>query len=314
MAERQVPAFNDPLGETLYQLRLNGSFYCYSALTAPWGIEIPRLQDKMMFHIITEGTCWLKVDGEPPVLLHPGHLALVPKGQGHTIFSHEEAPIAPLFDIPVSRLSERYEVMNYGGGGEVTTLTCGVVSFDHAAGQQLIQQLPNVLAVDSWDDDSNHWLQSMLRFIAKEAGELKPGGETVITHLADILVIQAVRHWVTHSADANTGWFAALKDRKIGAALSAIHRQPETPWTVDSLARVAGMSRSGFSARFTDLVGDSVKHYLTRWRMQVAVMRLKQGNTSIAALSEALGYHSEAAFSRAFKRITGFSPGRFQKQ
>ncbi|WP_434355354.1 AraC family transcriptional regulator [Parasalinivibrio latis] len=314
MPERQFPPLSDPLGETLYQLRLNGSLYCYSELTAPWGIDMPALDDKMMIHIVTEGTCWLRVGSEDPVQLQSGHLALVPKGQGHSICDQMGSPLTGLFDIPVTHLSERYEIMKHGGGGETTRLTCGVVSFDHAAGRQLIQQLPHVLTIDSWDDGSSHWLQSLLRFIALEAKELKPGGETVITHLADILVIQAIRNWVDHAPEARTGWFAALRDRKIGAALTAIHRQPEAPWTVDSLAREAGMSRSGFSARFTDLVGDTVKHYLTRWRMQVATVKLKHGNTSITTLSEELGYHSEAAFSRAFKRVTGYSPGHIQRQ
>jgi AraC-like DNA-binding protein len=307
--QRDIPASNDPLGEALCQLRLNGSLYCRSTLTAPWGMDIPVMDAKMMFHFVTAGGCWLQVDGAEPRFLQQGCLALVPQGNGHTIFSDSTAPTTGLFDIPVQRISERYELMHYGGGGELTELTCGVVSFDQVAGRKLMAQLPQVLIIDSWDDESDRWLQSTLRFIAHEAGTLKLGGETIITHLADIIVIQAIRAWVESAPEANQGWLAALKDRQIGMALAAIHREPEKDWTVDSLARVVGMSRSGFSARFTDLVGDSAKRYITHWRMQIARAKLANNTVPIAVLAEQLGYQSEAAFSRAFKRVVGVPPG-----
>jgi AraC-like DNA-binding protein len=142
---------------------------------------------------------------------------------------------------------------------------------------------------------------------------LRPGGETVITHLADILIIQAIRSWLDSAPDANRGWLAALRDKQIGRALAAIHRQPEKAWSVDSLAREVGMSRSGFSARFTQLVGNSAMRYLTRWRMQLARAQLAEGTTQISQIADRLGYQSEAAFCRAFKREFGISPGSFRR-
>ena len=138
------------------------------------------------------------------------------------------------------------------------------------AGQQLIAQLPKVLQIDTWGDEEGSWLQSTLRFIAREARALRPGGETVITHLADILIIQAIRTWIDSAPEANQGWLAALRDAHAGKALAAIHREPAKDWTVASLAKEVGMSRSGFSARFTSLVGESAMRYLTMWRMQLA--------------------------------------------
>ncbi|MCZ6798439.1 MAG: AraC family transcriptional regulator [Gammaproteobacteria bacterium] len=307
--KREIPTFTDPLGETLHLLRLNGTLYCRSELTAPWGVELPAFDGQMMFHVITSGHCWLEVEGEQPRLLQQGSLALVPHGNGHSIRSHPTADAEPLFDIPVEQVSERYEIMRYGGGGDLTQLTCGVVRFDHVAGQQLIAQLPNVLQIDTWEDEDGSWLQSTLRFIAREARELRPGGETVITHLADILIIQAIRSWIDSAPEADQGWLAALRDDQVGKALAAIHREPDKDWTVASLAKEVGMSRSGFSARFTNLVGESAKRYLTQWRMQLARTQLQQSSDSLSVLAERLGYQSEAAFSRAFKRVFGVPPG-----
>lgn len=263
----------------------------------------------MMFHVVTAGHCWLEVEDEEPRLLQQGSLALVPHGNGHSIRSHPAADVEPLFDIPVEKVSDRYEIMRYGGDGELTHLTCGVVSFDHVAGKQLITQLPKILQIDAWDNEEGSWLQSTLRFIAREARELRPGGETVITHLADIIIIQAIRTWIDSAPEAKQGWLAALRDDQVGRALAAIHRQPEKDWTVASLAREVGMSRSGFSARFTSLVGESAKRYLTQWRMQLARAQLMETSDSLAVLAERLGYNSEAAFCRAFKRVFGVSPG-----
>jgi AraC-like DNA-binding protein len=307
-----IPDLTDPIGEALHLFRLNGTFYCRSELTAPWGVELPPFEGRMMFHVVTAGQCWLEVEGEEPHLLRQGSLVLIPHGLGHVVRSSREQETTPLFDIPVEQVSERYEIMRHGGDGELTHLTCGLVRFDHVAGQQLVALLPKVLQIDTWEEEEGGWLQSTLRFIVREARELRPGGETVITHLADILIIQAIRSWLDTAPDANQGWLAALRDKQIGRALTAIHRAPEKTWSVASLAKEAGMSRSGFSARFTQLVGDSALRYLTRWRMQLARTRLSESSTSLSELSVSLGYQSEAAFCRAFKREFGVSPGSYR--
>jgi AraC-like DNA-binding protein len=304
-----ISNFTDPLGETLHLLRLTGTLYCRSELTAPWGVDLPAFDGCMMFHIITAGRCWLEVEGEEPCLLQQGSLVLVPHGNGHCIRSSPEEKAVPLFDIPVEQVSDRYEIMRYGGAGDLTQLTCCVVRFDHVAGQQLIKLLPRLLHINSWVDDEDSWLQSTLRFIAREARELRPGGETVITHLADILIIQAIRSWIDSAPEAEQGWLAALRDHQVGRALAAIHRAPEKDWSVASLAKEVGMSRSGFSARFTNLVGESAMRYLTQWRMQLARMRLQETSDSLAVLADHFGYQSEAAFCRAFKRMFGVPPG-----
>lgn len=309
----ELPSLNDPLGETLHLLRLTGTLYCRAELTAPWGIDLPPFEDCMMFHVVTSGQCWLEVDGEEPVLLRQGSMALIPHGTGHRALSSIDAVATPLFDLPVERVSDRYEIMRLGGGGEFSHTTCGVVRFDHVAAQHLVSLLPKVLVIDTWDEGEDSWLQSTIRFIAREAKELRPGGETVITRLADILVVQAIRSWIESVPESDDGWLAALRDERVGRALAAIHREPHLRWTVATLASEVGMSRSGFSARFSDMVGESAMRYLANWRMALAKTQLQEGSDSIVMVANSLGYQSEAAFGRAFKRAFGISPGAMRR-
>ncbi|RKF18734.1 AraC family transcriptional regulator [Alginatibacterium sediminis] len=304
------PQASDPLGEALHRLRLEGSLYCRSVLHGNWSFAMPQMPGKMMFHIVTSGQCWLRLEGEEATLLEQGSLVLVPHGQGHIIATDLDREATPLFDADVQRISERYEILEVLGPGTKTEVTCGVMGFDQLAGKQLIEQLPNLVTLENLSQEREQWLHQSLAFIASEAQQLKPGGETIITHLADILVIQLIRHWLEQSPQSNTGWIGALRDKQIGAAMRAIHNQPQLNWTVETLARECGMSRSGFSARFSDLVGNSVKSYLTQWRMSLAYQQLKHQNVPLIKLAEDLGYSSEAAFSHAFKRVIGVSPGK----
>lgn len=302
-------ATTDPLGEALHFLRMSGTFYARSEFTAPWGLAIPAFHNSMVFHVVTEGQCWVEAQDADPHLLQAGDLALLPHGQGHVLVSDPGATIADLFALPRVEVSDRYERLRHGGGGAATSLICAVVRFDHPAARQLLARLPRIIRVEEWRSPQFEWLQSTLRLMAAEARELRPGGETVVTRLADILVIQTIRAWIEKDPAARTGWLGALRDPQIGRALALLHREPARAWTVASLASEAAMSRSAFAARFTALVGEPAMRYVTRWRMHVALERLKESDTSLADVADRLGYQSEAAFSRAFKRVVGISPG-----
>lgn len=304
-----LPHVADPLGEALHFLRLSGTFYSRCEFTAPFALSLPPIKGFLMSHVVTYGRCCLEVEGVPNRLLQPGDLALVPHGEGHQLASDLGLSGEKLFEIPREQVSERYEILRLGGGGARTTVVCGVFQFDHPAAQQLISLLPKVIMVEAWNAPQADWIQSMLRAIASEARELRPGGETVITRLADILVIHAIRSWIAQDPTAQTGWLGALQDKQIGRIISLIHRDPTRPWTLESLAASAAMSRSAFAARFTELVGEPAMHYVTRWRMHAALALLKENHTSVSEVSHRLGYESEAAFGRAFKRYIGFSPG-----
>ena len=304
-----LPESADPLGETLHMLRLTGTLYCRGEFTAPFSIEVPELEGVMTFLVVTSGRCWLQVEDQEARLLNQGNLALIPHGVPHVVSSQPDLRAQPLFDLPVEKISERYECMRHGGGGELTQTMYGVIRFDDIAAQHLLRLLPSTIHIDAWHDDAGGWLQSTLRFIASEAASLKPGGETVITRLADIVVIQAIRSWLEHSPEANQGWLGALRDRQIGQALALIHKAPARDWGVASLANAVAMSRSAFSARFTQMVGMSPGKYLTLWRMQLARTRLIDSEDPVSAIASDLGYQSEAAFCRAFKRVFDVSPG-----
>ncbi len=313
--ERQVPGTpSDPLGEVLHLFRMSGTFYCRSHFTAPWGLDLPPMPGTLMFHVVTAGQCWLEVGSGEPRRLDRGDLALVPHGAGHRLSSEPSAPAAPLFDLPREEVSERYEILRHGGGGTGTRMMCCAVRFDHPAAERLVELLPPAIHLEAWSSPEMDWVSSTLRLIELEANELRPGGETVLTRLADILVVYALRSWVSHDPSARRGWLGALRDPRIGAAITAVHRAPARAWSVESLATEVAMSRSAFAARFTELVGEPAMRYVTRWRMLVATRWLEQDDDSLAEIAERLGYESEAAFSRAFKRVRGVSPGAVRRR
>lgn len=299
----------DPLGEALHFLRMSGSYYARCEFSAPWALELPAFPGTLMFHVVTSGSCTMVVPGAQPRTLRPGGLALVPHGQGHRLESEATAPGIGLFEVPREEVSDRYELLRIEGGGDPVTLICGVVRFDHPAGRYLMGILPRLIVLDSDTPLQQEWLQSTVRLMAHEARTLLPGGETVITRLADVLVIQAIRSWLEGDPEARAGWLGAMRDPQIGRAINHIHRSPGQEWTVARLAHEVAMSRSAFSARFTNLVGEPPMQYVARWRMLVARSMLAEGTAALAEIADKLGYRSEAAFSRAFKRETGMSPG-----
>ena len=308
------PSPADPLGEALHFLELRGAFYCRSEFTAPFGLELPPFEGYLWFHAITAGSCWLEAPQARPRRLAASELALVPHGEGHRLRSEPDAPTPSIFELEREQLGERYEILRHGGGGERIDMVCGAVRFDHPAARRLLAVLPRILAFDPATSPTQlEWLRSTLRLMALEAEGLRPGGETVITRLSDVLVVQALRAWLESDPAAQSGWLGALRDPQIGRAISLIHREPGRPWTVASLADQIPMSRSAFAARFTELVGEPAMSYVTRWRMHLAAAALRDEGATVAALADRFGYRSEAAFARAFKRVVGSPPGAVRR-
>jgi AraC-like DNA-binding protein len=304
---------SDALGRTLGLLRMSGTFYCRSELTARWGVTIPSKPGHMWFHVVTEGEAWLEVGDGGAQLLRQGSFALLPRNARHRMRSDPGAPAPDVLALEREKVSERYEILRHGEGGRRTTLFCGAVRFTHPAARALVDALPASLVIDAARAPQMEWMRSTLGLIADEARELQPGHEAVLTRLGDVLAIQGIRSWVRAYPAARTGWLGALRDPLIGRAVSLIHRDPARAWAPAELAREIGMSRSAFCARFTELVGEPMMHYVTRWRMYLALDALKEGSASVAQLSSRLGYQSEAAFSRAFKRVITVPPGEIRR-
>jgi AraC-like DNA-binding protein len=313
MATLDPWAPSDPLAEALHFLRMNGAFYCRSELTAPWGMTMMPMPGYIWFHVVTTGRVWLEAGDDESKLLQPGDLGLVPHGEGHVLRSEPGVPAPGVLELEREEISERYEVLRPGGGGAPTTLICGAVRFDHPAARNLVDILPPIMHLEAASAPQLDWMQSTLRLMAVEAHELRPGSEAVITRLGDILVIQAIRSWLETDPAAKTGWLGALQDEQIGRAIALIHRDPARNWTVASLADELAMSRSAFAARFTELVDEPAMQYVTRWRMQVAVTALRNDGATVGELASRLGYRSEAAFARAFKRVIGVPPGAVKR-
>jgi AraC-like DNA-binding protein len=297
----------DRLGDGLHLLRFTGALYCRAELTAPWGVEFPELDGYMMLPVVLAGRCVLEI-GDERHQLEAGSAALITRGRPHRMLSTAEAASTPLFDIPAERLTDTYEHMRFGGGGERVHVAYAAMRVDAPLTARLLAELPEVIRVDAWDDGEAGAFQAVLRLMAREAESIEPGGEAVMTRLADVLVIQVLRRWL-RSTDPASGWLAALRDPQVGRALGLMHARPDEDWTLVRLARESNMSRSAFAERFTTLVGEPPMRYLAGWRLEQARDELGRTTDPIAAISSRVGYTSEAAFSRAFKRHYGVTPG-----
>ena len=301
----------DRLGDGLHLLRFTGALYCRAELSAPWGVEFPELEGYMMLPVVLSGRCVLEI-GDERHPLEAGSAALITRGIPHRLLSTADAASTPLFDIPVEQLGDTYEHMRFGGGGERAQVAYAAMRVDAPLAARLVGELPDVIRVDAWDDGEGGAFRTVLRLLAREAEVIEPGGEAVMTRLADVLVIQVLRRWLRRT-EAATGWLAALRDPHVGRAIGRMHAHPDEDWTLVKLARVANLSRSAFAERFTALVGEPPMRYLAGWRLEQARAELASTGDPIATISGRVGYASEAAFNRAFKRHHGVTPGAVRR-
>lgn len=267
----------------------------------------------LMFHSVTEGSAWIIFANGERVYLETGDFALVPQGRGHAMVDELDTRPINLFDSERVLSSPRYEMLEIIGGGASTSLICGIASVKDPAARRVVSLLPKIITIKA-DSPGNEWLRGSVQLMMEEARSLGPGGDAVITRFSDILVVQAIRHWLRNDSNAQSGWLGALQDPQVGRALAFIHRDPAHPWTVATLAEAVGVSRSGLAARFADLVGETPMNYLRRWRFELARNWLCDTKETHAEIAEKLGYESAASFSRAFKKATGQSPGSVRRE
>jgi AraC-like DNA-binding protein len=314
----------DALSATLRIVRLKGAIFLHGRFTAPWcyasppaDLAAPHLEPSaervVIFHMLTHGQCWVELEGRPPLLLIAGDAVLFPQGDAHRMGS--EPGLAPDSGARLERiLARRPRLVVHGGGGAATHLVCGYLGCDARLAQLMLAGLPPVVKVGLRGTDAGVWLEASLRYALAEARSPRPGGEGVLGKLAEVLFIEVLRSYVAQQGVGSKGWLMGVSDRIVGAALRQMHESPAQPWTLETLARAADSSRSVLAERFSQLVGTTPMQYLTQWRMLLASNLLCRSNLPLVRVAEEVGYETDTAFSRAFRREFGMPPATWRRQ
>lgn len=315
----------DTLSDVLQAVRLTGSIFFDIRATGPWVAETPESRavvDSMFpgsehmicYHVITHGSCWASVPGERPVQLVAGDIVVLPHGDTHVLSSKpglRKSPNMALYRRPDNGKLPSAISMGEANGDEDTQFICGFLGCDLRPFNPLLAALPRMILIN---DQSSGVLATYVRFAVSESRDSRIGGQSVLGRLSELMFVDAIRRYLETLPPDQLGWLAGLRDAHIGRALAALHRKPAHDWTIDSLAKEVAMSRSAFSERFTQFVGHPPMQYLANWRMQLAANHLLMGADSIALIGNRVGYDSEAAFSRAFKKLVGMSPRDWRRQ
>ncbi|OJH33575.1 hypothetical protein BON30_48060 [Cystobacter ferrugineus] len=290
-------------------MRARSALYCRMEASAPWGVKFAG-SPHAKFGLVTRGSCWLEVAGEPgPIPLRGGDCYVVAANIGITV---RDALRTRAVEGEALIRTKTGDLLHLGGGGAPTTVVTGLFEFDEWSSKPVFELLPRVLCVRG-DEAQTSALGATLNLLAIETATPTLGAPLVINRLAEILFVQMIRTHYASGRAGELGWLAALGSAPLGAALRAMHHSPAHPWSVESLAGVAGMSRSAFAQRFKTQVGETPLEYLTRWRMYKAGCLLREGELGIAAIADAVGYESSGAFNRAFQRIYAQTPGEFRR-
>lgn len=317
----------DILSDVLQNVRLCGAIFFDVSTASPWVAEappaaeiahfvLPDAQHVIEYHVLTRGKAWATLidsDQETEVL-GPGSIIMFPQGDRHVLSSKPRMRADPdlsLFDQD-GNASPPFYVQQVGEGPEDTHMICGFIGCDIMPFNPVIQTLPRMMHIPDGYSQGNGWLGNLILAIIAESRQRRSGGRSVLSRLSELLFIEAVRCYKDSLQDKPSGWIAALADERIGMAIRQIHNDPARPWTLNELATETGMSKTLLVNRFTELLGVAPMTYLFNWRMQLAARMLVEKGASIARIAEEVGYDSEAAFSRAFKRSTNVSPGKWR--
>lgn len=310
----------DPLSDVLRAVRLNGAFFYVFEGVAPWSLMVADAQERVprvlpeaehliAYHIVTSGSCWMGCEGDEPVLLQAGDGMVFPYGGAHFASSHEARGL----DLKrhTSAPSRPLETVRAGSGtGARTNVVCGFLGCDARPYNPLLSALPSSMHVPGI---ATGWLAEFPRQVVAEAWQARAGGSTLLTRMAELMFVEVVRRYMEELPPRQAGWLGGLRDPVVAPALAALHARPAHGWTLAELAQVAATSRTVLTERFSDTVGLPPMQYLTSWRLQLAAEQLAAGSRKVAAVAADVGYESEAAFSRAFKRSTGHAPAEWRR-
>lgn len=315
----------DPLGEVLRSVRLTGGIFLDTHLSAPWCVHTRvRAEDCkpylsaptqiIAYHVVIDGTFFIRREDGPVLQVRGGEIVLLPRNDVHILGSAPGLEPQSALDLIQPALGgSGLARISHGGGGDAVHFVCGFLATDQLY-NPLIAGLPSMLKVDVRESAARQWVEASVRFAANELMEGRRAASGIVSRLSELLLVEAVRAYSLTLGDQAVGWLKGVADQHIGRALALIHRNISDPWSVETLAREVGLSRTAFVDRFTALVGLPPIRYLTVWRLQTARLNLRETQTPIARLAHSVGYESEEAFSRAFKREFGLPPARWRDQ
>jgi AraC-like DNA-binding protein len=321
----------DALSDVLGAVHLTGAVFLemqmkeeWSYLTAPAraiaDVLMPEADHVIPYHLVLAGACYAKLPEGEPVKLTAGEVVLFPAGDRHVLVT---ATASGLRRKPVEISGESLRgmlkrgnvtAMQEGEAGRATVIVCGFLACDGRMAEPILKSLPRLLRVNLRDSGTAAWVQSSIQFSVAQSAARRPGSAMVLARLSEVLFAEAVRQYMDDVPDEQSGWLGALRDRHVGRALSLLHDKPAHPWTVEDLSREVGLSRSALGERFTALIGKPPMQYLTSWRIAMATSKLRRSDGSIMRIATDVGYESEAAFSRAFKRECGLPPAAWRRQ
>lgn len=319
----------DALSDVLRAANLTGGVFLHADFFAPWCVATKVSPDHcspalgtaphlIPYHYVVEGRLQLRLggdgDGGTVLELAAGEVVVLPRNDLHIMGS--DLSLRPVPGREIIQMPERGQLwsMRHGGNGERARVVCGFLGCDGPETNPVLASLPAIVKMTLQQGDAaGEWIRSTLRYAAEEVAAGRPGSETVLEKVSELLFVEAVRHHIQQLPEDEVGWLAGLRDPYVARALALIHRDVARTWTVDDLGREVGLSRSALGDRFIRLLGVPPIHYVLRWRMQVARQKLRNSAASLAQVADIVGYESEAAFSRAFKKAIGTSPGAWRR-
>jgi len=315
----------DALAEVLKVVKLQGAMFYNGEFSAPWSLRsppsriiapylAPEAEHVIIYHLLTEGRAYARLEDGERVALDAGEIVVFPHGDPHII---ENGSLTKTMDLSqeLARIfCDGLKLARLGGGGELTRFVCGYMACELRLSQVFLRGLPPMFKVRIRDDASGRWLENSIRFSVNQADGSLAGGEAVLAKLSEVLFVETLRRYIAGLRPQETGWLAGARDSEVGKALALMHRNPAHPWTLAVLAKEVGLSRSVLAERFRYYLNESPIAYLTRWRLQLGSQMLSSTSYSVAQIAAEVGYESEAAFNRAFKREFTIPPARFRKQ
>jgi AraC-like DNA-binding protein len=320
---------SDALSDVLHAVRLSGALLFLIDASSPWTAEapagralapviLPRAQHVISYHLITAGGCWCALPGAPPVRVEAGDVIVIPHGDPYALTTAPQpfaaSPLESLlpFFVQMARGTLPRGLAEGGGGPDRVQVACGFLGCDALPFNPILAALPRLIHTRALTATPDDRLSGLLEFALAESREPRAGSDCVLLRISELMFVEVVRRYLAALPAEQTGWLAGLRDPIVGRALARLHRDPAQSWTLARLAHEVAVSRSALAARFAHFVGEPPMHYLTRWRMQLAARMLADGDAKVSAVALAIGYDSEAAFSRAFKKAVGAPPATWR--